>query len=129
MNTATKKGRILIIDDDQGVLKLVETLLGAQGYNVLSTNDAARGLEMALKTPPDLVVLDVMMPIINGFNICRLLKSQEIAMRIPVILLTSRASEEDFVIGKEVGANAYLPKPIDTKLFLEKVRELLTMAG
>jgi len=88
MNTATKKGRILIIDDDQGVLKLVETLLGAQGYHVFSTNDAARGLEMALKTPPDLVVLDVMMPIINGFNICRLLKSQEIAMRIPVILLT-----------------------------------------
>ncbi|HOY08916.1 MAG TPA: response regulator [Candidatus Omnitrophota bacterium] len=129
MNAETKRGRILIIDDDQGVLKLVETLLGAQGYNVSSTNDAARGLEMAIRTTPDLVVLDVMMPIINGFNICRLLKSQEIAMRIPVILLTSRTSEEDFVIGQEVGANAYLPKPIDTKLFLEKVRELLSVAG
>ena len=119
------KRRILIIDDDQGVLKLVETLLGANGYDVSSTNDAAQGLEMAIKTPPDLLVLDVMMPIINGFNICRLLKSQETAVNIPVVLLTSRASEGDFAIGREVGANAYLSKPIDTKLFLEKVRELL----
>ena len=129
MNEETKRERILVIDDDQGVLKLVETLLGTHGYEVSSTDDAAQGLEMAIKAPPDLVVLDVMMPIINGFNICRLLKSQETAMRIPVILLTSRASEDDVAIGQEVGANAYLSKPIDTKLFLEKIRELLSAAA
>ncbi len=128
MSAEIHKRKILIIDDDLGVLRLVETLLGAHGYAVSSTNDAAQGLEMAIKTPPDLIVLDVMMPIINGFNICRLLKSQEEAKEIPVVLLTSRSADEDFAIGQEVGANAYLSKPIDTSVFLNKVKELLSVS-
>ena len=86
------------------------------------------GLEIAMKKQPDLIVLDVMMPIINGFNICRLMKSEETCKHIPIILLTSRVTEEDRRIGQEVGADAYLLKPLNTEEFLYKVKELLGLS-
>jgi len=120
-----KKSRILIIDDDSGHIRLMEKILGGQGYDLLLANEAPLGLETAMKNRPDLIVLDVMMPIINGFNICRLLKSEEEHRHIPIILLTSRITEEDQRIGREVGADAYLLKPLNTKEFLNTVQQLL----
>jgi DNA-binding response OmpR family regulator len=72
-----------------------------------------------------LIILDVMMPMINGFNICRLLKSREAQKHTPIILLTSRISDDDRRIGGEVGADAYYCKPLDTEAFLAKIAELL----
>lgn len=83
------KRRILIVDDDPTMLKLTDGILSANGYEVLIAKDAPTGLEMAMKKTPDLIILDVMMPIINGFNICRLIKSQAEHKHIPIILLTS----------------------------------------
>jgi DNA-binding response OmpR family regulator len=117
--------KLLVIDDDPSLLKLVETLLKSKGYEVIIANEAPVGLEIAYKTEVDLIILDVMMPVINGFNICRLLKSEESRRHIPVILLTSRSAESDYCIGLEVGANAYLSKPFETKEFLAKVEEIL----
>jgi len=117
--------KILIVDDDFGVIRLLDTLLTSKGYEVLAAEEAPLGLDLAMKQKPDLIILDVMMPIINGFNICRLLKSQSGQRQIPIILLTSRASDEDRRIGLEVGADAYLAKPLNTEEFLGKVRELL----
>jgi len=128
MADQTKKHRILVIDDDQGMIHLMGSVLSGKGYEVVLADEAPRGLELAMKQPPDLVVLDVMMPIINGYNICRLLKSEQTHKHIPIILLTSRASEEDRKIGIEVGADAYLAKPVNTEVFLSKIRELLKIA-
>jgi len=121
----SKKSSILIIDDDPGHIRLMEKILGEQGYDLLLANEAPVGLETAMKHRPDLIVLDVMMPIINGFNICRLLKSEEEHRHIPIILLTSRITEEDQRIGREVGADAYLLKPLNTQEFLHTVQQLL----
>lgn len=122
--SSTRK-KILVVDDDASLVKLVGTLLESQGYQVTTAYDAPSGLETAMKDTLDLIVLDVMMPIINGFNVCRLLKTQEVKKRIPIILLTSRVSEDDRRIGKEVGADAYFCKPLDSESFLIKVKELL----
>ena len=126
MTEPSKTSVILVIDDDPVHIRLIEKVLTQEGYRVLSTDDAPLGLETAIKERPDLIVLDVMMPIINGFNICRLMKSEEGVKDIPIILLTSRITEEDQRIGWEVGANGYMLKPLNTAEFLTKVRELLS---
>ncbi len=123
MNIQAAK-RILLVDDDPLAIKLTSTRLRANGYEVVSCSEAAQGLERAIKEKPDLIILDVMMPIVNGFNFCRLLKNQDAYKNIPVILLTSRASEEDRRIGQEVGANAYLAKPLNMELLLDTIKEL-----
>ena len=125
MTTPGAPQKILIIDDDVCVLKLLRTLLTTHGYEVLSADEAPAGLELAMKARPDLIVLDVMMPIINGFNICRLSKSEEGVRDIPVMLLTSRVEDEDQRIGQEVGADAYLAKPLENRLLLYRVQDLL----
>lgn len=117
--------RILIIDDDLTVIKLAGAILSSGGYDVISSTDAPVGLEMAMKEKVDLIVLDVMIPMINGFNICRLLKSQEKFKKIPVVLLTSRSEDEDRKIGLEVGADEYIAKPLNRDHFLNVVNGLL----
>ncbi|MFA5087849.1 MAG: response regulator [Candidatus Omnitrophota bacterium] len=128
MAELTKAKRILVVDDDPVIIKLVETRLRAKGYEVMTSSEAPSGLEKALKQKPDLVILDVMMPIVNGYNFCRLLKTQEEFKKIPVVLLTSRAGGEDRKIGEEVGANAYLTKPFDMDDLQAKIKELLHLA-
>ncbi len=125
MTEGTQKRKILLIDDDPTVIKLAESLLLSQGYEVTTSSEAPSGLEMAMKNRPDLIVLDVMMPIINGYNICRLMKNEETCRDIPIILLTSRTEDEDRKIGEEVGANAYLAKPLNREEFLRQVETLL----
>ena len=126
MDEQEKQPRILVVDDDPIVRKLLENALAPLGYEVLGAADAPTGLEKAMKELPDLIVLDVMMPIINGFNICRLLKSEEGCKRVPIILLTSRSSDEDRKIGLDVGADAYFTKPLNTQEFLAAVQRLLS---
>ena len=128
MTKEKKDYRILVVDDDRAHVKLMESVLGSEGYSVILCDEAPCGLEIAMKKQPDLIVLDVMMPIINGFNICRLMKSEETCKHIPIILLTSRVTEEDRRIGQEVGADAYLLKPLNTEEFLYKVKELLGLS-
>ena len=95
--------RILIIDDDPTSLKLTESRLSANGYEIHVSSEAPEGLEKAMKFKPDLIILDVMMPVVNGYNFCRLIKSQETCRHIPIILLTSRGTEEDRKIGQRSG--------------------------
>lgn len=128
MDGSVKK-RILMIDDDVSVIKIAVPILAGAGYEVLNSTDAPTGLEMAMKENFHLVVLDVMMPVINGFNICRLLKSQEKFKKIPVLLLTSRSEDEDRKIGQQVGADAYLAKPLNREQFLSAVKDLLSRGG
>ncbi len=121
--------RVLIIDDDATLVKLAGSILSSNGYEVISSTDAPTGLEMAMKEKIDLIVLDVMLPVINGFNICRLLKSQEKYKKIPIVLLTSRDEEEDRKIGLQVGADAYIAKPLNRENFLNIIKDLLNKSS
>jgi len=116
---------ILVIDDNPADLKLVSSLLESEGYTVFSSGEAPAGIEMAMAMRPSLIILDVMMPIINGYNICRLIKDQEEYAHIPILLLTSRTADDDQRIGLEAGADAYLVKPFDTRHLLETVKQFL----
>ncbi len=117
--------KILIVDDDHVIIRMIEGRLKAHGYEVMSATEAPAGLELAMKSGPDLIILDVMMPIVNGYNFCRLIKSEVNFRTIPIILLTSRTEQADVAIGQEVGADAYLSKPVNIEELLNKIKELL----
>jgi DNA-binding response OmpR family regulator len=112
---------ILVVDDDRTQVVLLEKCLKKSGYDVTAVTEAAEGLEIAMTKEPDLIILDVMMPIINGFNFCRLLKQEKDRKEIPVILLTSRSQLKDIEIGLEMGAEAYLVKPLNTAELLKTI--------
>lgn len=124
MDTSVQK-KILVIDDNLTDLKLITSLLESGGYSILAMGDAALGLEKAIAVKPDLLVLDVMMPIINGYNICRLLKNHSECCKIPILLVTSRSTNADRKIGEEAGANSYMAKPFNGEMLLKKVQQLL----
>ncbi len=125
MVASNKTNKILIVDDDRVTLKLISRKLGEKGFDVVSEEAADAGLQKAMNEKYDLIILDVMMPVINGFNICRLLKADERCKKIPVILLSIRAEKSDFAIGEEVGADAYFTKPVHIHQLLEKITVLL----
>ena len=117
---------ILIIDDDRGHLAMLGKRLGEQGLDILTADQADLGLQTAMHRNPDLIILDVMMPVINGFNVCRLLKNEDTTKMIPVILLTSRDEDRDRQFGTEAGADAYLTKPVDVDILLRQIHLLLS---
>ncbi len=125
MTSDTKLKRILIVDDDPTIIKMLDVRLTENGYSVITAIEAAEGLQTAIDVHPDLIILDVMMPIINGYNFCKLLKSEEGKKHIPVIFLTARDTEEDIKIGQEMGAEAYLTKPVNIKELLDTIEKFL----
>lgn len=122
MTDQQKIKTILVVDDDPVQVKLLSDTLSEKGFEILTSIEAAKGLQMAMDKNVDLIILDVMMPIINGFNFCKLLKSQETKKEIPIILLTSRDQKEDIEIGMEVGADAYLTKPVNITELLRTIQ-------
>ena len=122
MSSGHKIQKVLVIDDDPTQVKFLETRLRENGFDITSTQEASEGLRLAMSHEFDLILLDVMMPIINGYNLCRLLKSVEQKKAIPIILLTSRDEYEDIQIGREMGADAYLTKPISMHELLKTIR-------
>jgi len=122
----TEKKRILVVDDDPVQIRLLESRLGENGYDVETATEAAVGLQSAMDNAPHLIILDVMMPIINGYNFCRLLKSEQNQKHIPIIFLTARDEKDDAQIGEEMGAEAYLTKPVNINELLAKIKELLS---
>ena len=113
---------ILIVDDDVLQLKLLEGILKSNGYAISIATEADEGLDKAINNDPDLIILDVMMPVINGYNFCRLLKKEAGKSEILIILLTSRDELQDIQIGLEMGADAYLTKPVHTDELLKTIR-------
>jgi len=103
--------KILIIDDEPDLVTMVTLRLEANGYQVIFACDGQEGLGKARNEKPDLIILDLMLPKIDGYKVCRLLKFDEKYKKIPVILFTARAQESDIKVGEDVGADAYLTKP------------------
>ena len=117
--------KILVVDDEIGLSKVVEIRLRAAGYDVVLAYDGQEGLEKAKTENPDLMILDLMLPKMDGFKVCGLLKSDARYKKIPIIIYTARVQDSDQQLGTEVGADAYITKPFDPQVLLGKVKELL----
>jgi len=120
----TKK-RILIVDDEPDLVETIQVGLELEDYECIVAFDGFRGLDRARSENPDLIILDVMLPVLNGYKICRLLKFDEKYKHIPIIMLTAEAQEKDRQTGQETGADFYMIKPFSMDKLLAKVREYL----
>jgi len=117
--------RILVVDDEVQLVEMVKIRLEANGYEVLSAYDGQEGLEKIRKEKPDLIVLDLMLPKLDGYKVCRMIKFDEKYKNIPIILFSARAQDSDKEMGVQVGANGYITKPFEPKVLLSKIKELL----
>jgi DNA-binding response OmpR family regulator len=117
--------RILVVDDEDDVRELVVYRLRRSGYDVLEAPNGEQALQLALEESPDLVVADVMMPRLDGFELTRRLRAEPSTSRIPVILLTARAQEADVSQGFDAGADDYLKKPFNPDELVQRVRAIL----
>jgi len=120
-----KGKRILLIEDEPDILKTTAILLQTEGFEVLTAIDGIEGLEKARTENPDLIITDIMLPKLDGYKLCRMLKFDEKYKNIPIIFFTARAQEADEQLGREVCADAYIKKPTDPKFLIEKVKEII----
>jgi DNA-binding response OmpR family regulator len=121
--------RILVADDSQAVRDILQMSLETLGYSVVLAEDGERAMECIKSDHPDLIIADVMMPKVNGFQICRRVKSDPSTHRTPVILLTARSGTEDVFWGKDCGADEYITKPFRTQDLEQSIDRLLKRAG
>lgn len=119
------KKRILLVDDEKELVQTVTMRLEANGYEVIPAYDGKEALDKAKKEKPDLIILDLMLPKMDGYKVCGLLKADARYNKIPIIMFTARAQEEDIKMGQEVGAEAYIIKPFEPKALLDKIQELI----
>jgi two-component system, OmpR family, response regulator len=114
--------KVLVADDDKKTVDLVRLYLEKDGYNVLPAYDGQQALELARHRQPDLLVLDLMLPKIDGLDVCRILRAET---RLPIILLTARTTEDDKLLGLDLGADDYVTKPFSPRELLARVRAVL----
>ncbi|HOA55099.1 MAG TPA: response regulator [Clostridiales bacterium] len=119
------KKKILVIDDTELMVKLTTDVLTKHGYEVVSANNGVDGIKMVASEKPDLVLLDVVMPGIDGFEVCKLLRKDESNNLIPIIMLTAQGNEEDKLAGLELGADDYITKPFNPRELVSRVRNTL----
>lgn len=116
---------ILVIEDEKDILDLVEYNLRQSGFRVLAAMDGAAGLELAIKERPNLIILDLMLPVMDGKDVCRALKSNPTTKAIPILMLTAKAEELDRVIGFELGADDYVTKPFSPRELVLRIKTIL----
>jgi len=120
-----EQSRILIVEDEESLLKLESILLSTRGYKVTGVSDGLAALKEIEQNSPDLILLDIMMPGIDGFEVCRRVKENPLTRSIPVVMLTAKKSFADQARGVEVGADAYLTKPFKSGKIIEIIEGLL----
>jgi DNA-binding response OmpR family regulator len=114
--------KILIVEDNPALLRGLKDNFQAQGYQVRTANDGEKGLDALLRDPPDLLLLDLMLPKVNGYEICRLARSHR--LNTPIIMLSARTQEDDVVRGLELGADDYVTKPFGIRELITRARRL-----
>mgnify|MGYP003606202364 CR=1 FL=1 len=122
----TKK--ILIVDDEKDIVETLKFILESEGYDCVVAYDGEEALSLAKNENPDLIVLDVMLPKINGYKVCRLLKFDSKYKHIPILMVTARTQAEDKIIGEETGANEYITKPFDIETITTLVKQYLNLS-
>ncbi len=118
-------GRILVVDDEDDILDLLEYNLRKEGFEVTLSHNGFEALESARAEVPDLVILDVMMPQMDGIEFCRTARTHALLRSVPILMLTARSEEADHVKGLNVGADAYLSKPVSVPVLMSQVKALL----
>jgi DNA-binding response OmpR family regulator len=118
--------KILVVDDDKKTVDLVRLYLEKDGYRVLCAYDGQQALDLARHKQPDLLVVDLMLPKVDGLDLCRILRAET---RVPIILLTARTTEDDKLLGLDLGADDYVTKPFSPRELLARIRAVLRRAG
>jgi len=114
--------RILIIDDEEDIRELLDYNLAREGYKILLASDGNEGLKVIRDQKPDLIILDLMLPGLDGLDVCRIVKNDKNLMNIPIIMLTAKGDEEDIIIGLELGADDYITKPFSIYILIARIK-------
>jgi two-component system alkaline phosphatase synthesis response regulator PhoP len=122
------KGKILVVDDEIYIVHILDFSLGMEGYEVVTALDGEQALEKLQSDRPDLIVLDIMMPKLDGYEVCKAIKSDPETRQIPVILLSAKGRNVDQKLGFEVGADDYITKPFSPRKLVERINQLLGQA-
>jgi len=122
------KGRILVVDDEIYIVHILDFSLGMEGYEVITALDGEQALEKLKTEKPDLIVLDIMMPKLDGYEVCKAIKSSPETRHIPVILLSAKGRNVDQKLGFDVGADDYITKPFSPRKLVERINQLLGQA-
>lgn len=118
--------KILVIEDEEGIIHLINLYLKDAGFTVIVANDGADGLALHAREHPDLVILDIMLPAIDGFEVCRRIRAWS---NTPILMLTARIAEDDRITGLDLGADDYLAKPFNPRELVSRVRAILRRAS
>jgi two-component system, OmpR family, phosphate regulon response regulator PhoB len=118
------KPRILIIEDERGLTDVLTYNLHREGYETVVAHDGQEGLRKAQTNPPDLILLDLMLPGMDGLEVCRQLRASKQTSRVPILMLTAKGEETDQVVGFSVGADDYVTKPFSVKVLVQRIRAL-----
>ena len=119
------KAKILVVDDEPDVVQLIEYNLKSAGYDVVAASDGREALAKARSSQPDLIILDLMLPEVEGLDVCKVLRRDPATASIPIVMLTAKASETDRVLGFELGADDYVTKPFSPRELVLRVKRLL----
>jgi len=117
--------KILVVDDEVDLVETVRFPLELEGFDVLVSYNGEDALNQARKEKPDLIILDLMLPKLDGYKVCRLLKFDERYKHIPILMLTAKTQEKDKILGKETGADEYITKPFEMDYLMKKVKAYL----
>jgi len=120
--------KILVVDDEAVILTVIQSRLEANGYEVITASDGQQGLSKARSEKPDLIILDLMLPKLDGARLCRLLKFDDNYKHIPILVLTARVRKESFQKGLDAGADAFVTKPFVPETLLDNIKQLLNKA-
>jgi two-component system, OmpR family, alkaline phosphatase synthesis response regulator PhoP len=121
--------KILIVDDEEDILELLSVNLNREGYEVLRAENGEEAVSIASAQKPDLVILDLMLPGVDGLTVCKMIKGSSLTRHIPIIMLTARGQEADIVKGLEHGADDYVTKPFSPKVLVARVKTVLRRRG
>jgi two-component system alkaline phosphatase synthesis response regulator PhoP len=121
--------RILIVEDDRDIVELVRYNLEQEGFQVSAVGDGSSGLAQIRKSPPDLLILDLMLPKFSGLEVCKAVRREPALNRLPILMLTARGEESDRVVGLELGADDYVTKPFSPRELMARIKALLRRTG
>jgi len=122
-------GTVAIIEDEQNIIELVKYNLDREGYRTVTANTGKKGLDVVRQELPDLVILDLMLPELDGISVCKQLRAEQQTKSIPIIILTAKSEEADRVLGLEMGADDYVTKPFSPRELVARVRAVLRRSG
>ncbi len=119
------KEKILVVDDEKDIVKMLDYNLKKDGYKAVSAYEGEKALDLARREMPDLIILDLMLPGMDGLEVCKMLKKEPKTAHIPIIMLTAKTQEADKVVGLELGADDYVTKPFSPRELLARVKAIL----